>query len=108
MHYSPLTVHCTSLCLDVVSDDKFHFISMSEIQSYKDDIYSLIIARMRLTASEPLQAEHLFICAVRDEILFVLLQCKRHQWAKDPGWILKTLEMKITLSHQLYIQHSFF
>ncbi len=46
MNYSPLSVHCTSLCLDVICDRTFLSLTQDDIRNHYPDIYRLVYERI--------------------------------------------------------------
>ena len=45
MNYSPLAVHCTSLCFDVIQSQYFDKLTIKEIEDFKSEIYWLLKER---------------------------------------------------------------
>ncbi|EAR57563.1 hypothetical protein SKA34_08253 [Photobacterium sp. SKA34] len=70
MKISSLTVHCASLCLDVVNGDSFEKLTIADIQSWQDELYSYIENRVALLKLSN-ETQHLFITSVRDEVLMI-------------------------------------
>ena len=48
MQISPLTIHCASLCLDVVHGESFEKLTIADIKSWKDELYSYIENRVEV------------------------------------------------------------
>ncbi|MGX9458618.1 hypothetical protein ACWU37_16960 [Photobacterium damselae subsp. damselae] len=48
MKISPLTVHCASLCLDVINRDSFEKLTIVDIQNWQDELYSYIENRVEI------------------------------------------------------------
>jgi hypothetical protein len=97
MRYSPLAVHCTSLCLDVIQSYSFRRITHNDIDGFKDDIYLMICTRSSLMPNRHI-CEHQFASHVTDGILTVLHQCLNNPNARDSVWILAALESRIAYS----------
>ncbi|EAS63281.1 conserved hypothetical protein [Photobacterium leiognathi lrivu.4.1] len=105
MKISSLTVHCASLCLDVVNGDSFEKLTIADIQSWQDELYSYIENRVALLKLSN-ETQHLFITSVRDEMLMILMLSKDNLFAREPYWILEKMQRKIALSYHLYINNS--
>lgn len=105
MKISPLTVHCASLCLDVVNRESFEKLTIVDIQNWQDELYSYIENRVEIDECSD-EKQHLFITAVRDEVLMLLMLSKENSCARDPYWILEKLQREIALSTHLYIHNS--
>ncbi|WP_318448706.1 hypothetical protein [Photobacterium leiognathi] len=105
MQISSLTVHCASLCLDVVNGESFEKLTIADIQSWRDELYSFIENRVEFLKFSS-ETQHLFITSVRDEVLMILMLSKANQFARDPYWIIEKMQRKIALSTHLYINNS--
>ncbi|PXB15256.1 hypothetical protein CXR47_21170 [Vibrio parahaemolyticus] len=97
MKYSPLTIHCTSLCFDVIQQASFETLNHDDIDGFHDDIYLLVRERTSLQPRRH-QREHQFLCYVTQGVLNVLHQCLNNPKARDSTWILSVLESRISLS----------
>jgi len=97
MKYSPLAVHCTSLCFDVIQSSSFKTLSHQDIDGFREDIYTLISERAFM---QPMKypREHEFIIYVTNGVLTILHQCLAYPNARDSQWILTSLESRIELS----------
>ncbi|WP_318485313.1 hypothetical protein [Photobacterium leiognathi] len=105
MQISSLTVHCASLCLDVVNRESFEKLTIADIKSWQDELYSYIENRLEMvTCSE--EKQHLFITSIRDEVLMILMLSKENLFAREPYWIIEKMQRKIALSTHLYINNS--
>ncbi|WP_318470820.1 hypothetical protein [Photobacterium leiognathi] len=105
MQISSLTVHCASLCLDVINGESFEKLTMADIQSWQDELYSYIENRVEILKFIN-DTQRLFINSVRDEVLMILMLSKENLFAREPYWILEKLQRKIALSTYLYINNS--
>ncbi|KJF79607.1 hypothetical protein UA31_21565 [Photobacterium angustum] len=105
MQISSLTVHCASLCLDVVNGESFEKLTMADIQSWQDELYSYIENRVEIVKCSD-DKQRLFITSVRDEVLIILMLSKENLFAREPHWILEKMQRKIALSTHLYINNS--
>ncbi|ANS87407.1 hypothetical protein VSVS12_03707 [Vibrio scophthalmi] len=103
MNYSPLAIHCASLCLDVIQAAKFEKLNHGDIDKFHDDIYRLIKERTNL-APLRFEREHLFVSYVTSGVLSVLHQCLNDRSARDSVWILSALETRIDLSIKTILQ----
>lgn len=87
MKYSPLAVHCTSLCLDVIYDEKFLCLNPDDIRNYYSDIYQMVYERIY---SKGLNNTHLVSLSalVTRKILLVLIYYLHHPTEVEPGRML--------------------
>jgi len=97
MKYSPLAVHCTSLCFDVIQQASFNTMNHDDIDGFREDIYFLIRERSTLLPTKH-KYEHKFLCHVTDGVICVLHQCLNNPDARDSVWILAALESRIDTS----------
>ncbi|MEZ8104543.1 MULTISPECIES: hypothetical protein [Vibrio] len=97
MKYSPLAIHCTSLCFDVMQRSSFKTLTHRDIDEFKDDVYALICERAKLMPTKQ-QREHQFASHVADGVISVLHQCLNNPSARDSIWILAALESRIDTS----------
>jgi hypothetical protein len=97
MKYSPLAIHCTSLCFDVIQQASFKTLNHDDIDGFRDEIYLLIRERASLQPNR-YQREHQFLCYVTQGVISVLHQCLNKPGARDSVWILSALESRIDLS----------
>ncbi|MCG3866321.1 MULTISPECIES: hypothetical protein [unclassified Photobacterium] len=105
MQISSLTVHCASLCLDVVNQEDFEKLTIVDIKNWQDELYLYIENRIEIVKCSD-EKQHLFITAIRDEVLMILMLSKENPCARDPYWILEKMQRKIALSSHLYINNS--
>ncbi|WED24059.1 hypothetical protein L3Q72_22780 [Vibrio sp. JC009] len=97
MKYSPLAIHCTSLCFDVIQQASFKTMDHDDIDGFREDIYMLIRERTSLFPKKH-KREHQFLCYVTDGVIRVLHQCLNNPEARDSVWILAALESRIDIS----------
>lgn len=103
MRYSPLAIHCTSLCFDVIQGPTFISMKHEDIDGFHDEVYMLITERSMLSpALYP--REHAFVSYVTDGVLRVLHQCLNNRAARDPVWIMTALESRIEFSIRTTLQ----
>ncbi|MGO2510086.1 MAG: hypothetical protein ACTH6Y_14100 [Vibrio hibernica] len=94
MNYSPLAVHCTSLCLDIIQSQYFEKLTLEDIEQFKHEIYWLLKERACMYPQQ-YQREHEFLESVALSVVGVLSQCRKHRSARNSCWILVTLENSI-------------
>ncbi|WP_305457682.1 hypothetical protein [Photobacterium leiognathi] len=104
MQISSLTVHCASLCLDVINREGFEKLTIADIQSWQDELYSYIENRVELLKFSN-ETQRLFVTSVRDEVLMILMLSKENLFAREPYWILEKIQRKTALSSHLYINN---
>lgn len=97
MKYSPLAIHCASLCFDVIQSSTFKQCTHQDIDGFRDDIYSMICTRSALLPSVYTR-EQKFALHVTDGVITVLHQCLNNPNARDSIWILSALESRIEYS----------
>ncbi|MDN3616734.1 hypothetical protein ACFFUS_10675 [Vibrio gallaecicus] len=97
MKYSPLAIHCTSLCFDVIQQASFKDLTHKDIDSFREDVYVLICERTLLLPGKQ-NREHQFVDQVTDGVIRVLHQCLNNPTARDSVWILAALESRIETS----------
>ncbi|MGY5612497.1 hypothetical protein [Vibrio brasiliensis] len=97
MKYSPLAIHCASLCFDVIQDGSFKMMKHADIDGFRDEVYVLIRERS-LLAPKKYAREHQFISYITDGVLAVLHQCLNNPTARDSEWILSAIESRIDIS----------
>lgn len=95
MIYSSLAVHCTSLCCDIMQDEKFLSLSHDEINWLYDDVYGLIQERVELWPVK-YPKEHEFIRSVTLGVLKALHCCKDNTQARSPTWLLQAMQSRIS------------
>ncbi|GLT15353.1 hypothetical protein [Vibrio algivorus] len=94
MNYSPLAIHCTSLCFDTIQSQDFDKLTLEEIEEFKQEIYWLLRERAFMWPHH-YQREHEFLETVTMSIVGILTQCRIHRTARNTSWILFTLEKSI-------------
>ncbi|CAH0536592.1 hypothetical protein [Vibrio marisflavi] len=97
MKYSPLAVHCTSLCFDVIQNESFKSLTTKDIRGFKEDVYALLRERTDLLPAK-FEREHTFLCDVTDGVISVLNQCSNNPNARSSDWILAAMESRIEAS----------
>lgn len=94
MNYSPLAIHCTSLCFDIIQSQSFDKLTLEDIEQSKHEIYWLLKERSCMWPQQ-YHREHEFLEAVALSVVGVLSQCRRNRSSRCSEWILKNLESKI-------------
>lgn len=95
MNYSSLAVHCTSLCCDIMQNEKFNSLSHDDINWLYDEVYELIAQRTELWPNK-YPKEHEFVRAVTLGVLKALHFCKDSSKARNPTWLLKAMQSRIS------------
>jgi hypothetical protein len=96
MKYSPLTVHCTSLCLDVVYRPEFSQLNEGDIKGFYPEVYEMVYERLQTPIIECSQVDLLSESVTR-KIIAVLCYLKDHPECIDSGRILYALDELIGL-----------
>ncbi|PFG58058.1 hypothetical protein ATG66_0587 [Vibrio sp. ES.051] len=97
MKYSPLAIHCTSLCFDLIQQASFKTLKHNDIDGFHEDIYLLIRERAALCPIK-FECEHQFVCHVTNGVISVLHQCLNNPNARDSVLILSAMESRIDIS----------
>ncbi|WP_194436050.1 hypothetical protein [Vibrio fluminensis] len=95
MNYSPLSVHCTSLCLDILMQHKFKPLNHYQIDDMRSDIYELIAERAA-TEKLPQFKHQRVIDNATCSVMAVLHQYCTVQDPVDTMWILQSVEVQIS------------
>ncbi len=95
MKYSPLAVHCTSLCLDVAYSSLFSKLTDSDINDFYPDVYDMVYERLHTVHDK---CEHIESKTenVTQKILGVLCFLNKHPENIDSERILCALENAIS------------
>jgi hypothetical protein len=104
MKYSPLAVHCTSLCLDVVSRSDFAQLSERDIKAFYPDVYQMVFERLQEQRPQYSDVELLTTCVTR-KVLAVLCYLNDHPESIDSGQILYVLDEIIRLPSDPHNPH---
>ena len=91
MKFSPLAVHCTSLCLDVISNEKFVFMTLDDIDDCYTDIYQMVYERIDSKETHSLYLETL-TTLVTQKILVILVNALLHPSEIEPGRMLSDMD----------------
>lgn len=97
MDYSPLAIHCTSLCCDIIQAQRFQKTSHQDIDWLYDEIYELIKQRTELWPDK-FRHEHVFIDSVTCGVLKALHLCKDKPVNRDASWLLSAMQSRISFS----------
>ncbi len=87
MKYSPLAVHCSSLCLDVIFREDFSRMSDANIHAFFPDICDLIDERLQ-TPIWDVPYSHQLPFIVSRKMVVLLCYLKRHPEEVDAARIL--------------------
>lgn len=91
----PLSVHCASLCLDIIHNREFEELTHEQITGFYPDLCAMIEARSELTPSR-YPRERLFTQNVAGGVIKALHICKDHPIKRDPNWLLFAMESRIS------------
>lgn len=97
MRYSPLAIHCTSLCFDVIQSHYFDEMTVEDIKQSKEEIYLLLKGRTYMLPHQYWR-EDMFLDMVANSVVEVLYQCRHHRSKRDVGWVLSFVERQIELA----------
>jgi hypothetical protein len=97
--YCPLAVHCTSLCLDIIQDEKFESLSHQDINNFYVELYQMVEARTCLNTFHYAR-ESAFVNSVTNGVLKALHICKNHRSARNSTWLLSVMESRISSTIQ--------
>ncbi|MGO2323946.1 hypothetical protein [Vibrio casei] len=103
MKYSPLAIHCTSLCFDVIQAQQFKQLNHDDIDGFREDIYIQVRERTE-TWPHRHHIERQFVSLVTDGVICILHQCLNNPNARDSVWILAAIESRIDLSIKMLLQ----
>lgn len=95
MKFSPLAVHCTSLCLDVISNEKFVFMTLDDIDDCYTDIYQMVYERIDSKETHSRYLETL-TTLVTQKILVILVNALLHPSEIEPGRMLSDMDDTIS------------
>ncbi|RCS69956.1 hypothetical protein CIK83_10755 [Vibrio casei] len=94
MNYSPLAIHCTSLCFDVIQSQYFDKLTLDDIVNFKYEIYLML--KERTCMWPQFYARELeFLDSIACGVVEVLTQCRVHSAARSTHWVMSTLENRI-------------
>lgn len=94
MIFSSITVHCTSLCLDVMTQNQFHYYSVREIEESRHDVYVQILNRLDSTIGNSLKSSTIANC-LADEVIGIFLFHHRCAFPFTANGILTTLQTRL-------------
>lgn len=97
MRFSPLAVHCTSLCFDVIQSHYFDEMTVEDIKRSKQEIYLLLKGRTYMLPHQYWR-EDVFLDMVANSIVEVLYQCRYHRSKRNVDWVLSFVERQISLA----------
>ena len=102
MKYSPLTIHCTSLCFDVIQGQHFKAMSHQDIDESYQEVYCLVRERTSLHPMHYVR-EHKFVSEVAEVVVTVLHHCLNEPIKRDSDWVLEVIETAIDKSIKRYV-----
>ena len=100
MRYSPLAVHCASLCFDVIQSHYFDKMTIEDIRLAKAEIYLLLKGRTYMLPHQYWR-EDIFLNMVANSVVEVLYQCRYHRSKRDVDWVLSFVECQIELAIEI-------
>ncbi|WP_418114618.1 hypothetical protein RJD40_21165 [Vibrio scophthalmi] len=101
MKYSPLAVHCTSLCFDIIQSHQFATLEHDDIDGFRDELYLMIKERTQCWPHRFIR-EKRFIEDVTNGVVSMLHHCLRSGCIRDPQLILSRIEECIDGSIRLH------
>ncbi len=102
MKYSPLAVHCTSLCFDVTQSQHFSKLNHEDIDAYRNELSQMIKERTRSWSSS-FEREDQFVNDVTNGVILILHDCLNSGCKKDSEYILSRIEECIDGSIRLHL-----
>jgi hypothetical protein len=97
MKVSPLAVHCTSLCCDLVQSGELIELTHADIEAFYKEVYELVQERTQLWPAR-YASEHQFIDAVALGVLKALHICKDTPSVRNANWILSAMQSRINFA----------
>lgn len=94
MNYNAMTVHCASLCLDVINQDHFFSYSESDILGFQHEVKQLIEERL-LSATYKIANEEEMINALAEGVIKVLLHYRRQVKGYSTEFILGLIQSQL-------------
>lgn len=94
MKFSAITVHCSSLCLDVLTQEQFHQYSVCDIKEFRSDVYEHIVNRLDETMGNTFES-YIIANSLADEVIGIFLFHHRCAFPFTADGILTTLETRL-------------
>ncbi len=76
MKFSAITVHCTSLCLDVMTQERFNQYSVDDIKDFRHDVYIQILNRLDTSMSNACDS-YILASSLANEVVGIFLSYRR-------------------------------
>ncbi|WP_299018072.1 hypothetical protein [uncultured Photobacterium sp.] len=99
MNYSPLTIHCASLCLDVIYSPSFMKLTMQDILSAEDEIADMVYERACLLTQKN-DRERRLARVVAKCLVEVTLSHRFEPRPVGVEWLLGRIEAEIEMNTQ--------
>ncbi len=94
MNISPLAIHFTSLCLDVVHEKSFLNLNQRDINALYPDVKELVGNRIISWVGET-KTSTIFVHQVTMAIISVLHSCRKKSGYRQANWIMYQFEKLI-------------
>ncbi len=94
MKFNAITVHCTSLCLDVMTQEQFHEYSVRDIKEFRHDVYEQIMNRLNSTMGNTFESHSIASC-LAEEVVAIFLTYHRCALPFTADGILTRLQSRI-------------
>ena len=94
MKFSAIAVHCTSLCLDVMTQQQFHEYSVRDIKEFRHDVYVQIMNRLDSTMGNTFES-YTIANSLADEVIDIFLFHHRCAFPYTADGILTTLQTRL-------------
>lgn len=76
MKFNAITVHCTSLCLDVMTQERFYQYSVDDIKEFRHDVYIQILNRLDTSMGNTYDS-YTIASTLADEVVGIFLSYHR-------------------------------
>ncbi|RQW61168.1 hypothetical protein [Vibrio viridaestus] len=94
MNYNAMTVHCASLCLDVINQNQFFNYSESDIFGFQHEVKQLIKERLQ-SSTYRMTNEDEIVKALAEGVINVLLHYRRHIRGYSTEFILGSIQSQL-------------
>lgn len=108
MVFNAITVHCASLCLDVITQERFHSYSAREITDFKSEVRAQIVNRLDVEPSDTCSGiSELIAEQLADEVIVLLLRCNQYQLFITADEILRMVQKRlVSVKERIYLNES--
>ncbi|NLS14232.1 hypothetical protein HGP28_15210 [Vibrio sp. SM6] len=101
MNYSPLAVHCVSLCCDIMQNPQFQTLSHDEIDHFYQEVVELIKTRTEVWSHYHSNQPE-FVDSVALGVIKALHMMKKRPEARDATWLLAAMQSRIDSSLKMH------